>query len=64
MKGSRKNMTYGTLGKTGMRVSAIGSVMLQYSLLDRRPEETVLDLLHGAGVGVLVRGVSAGFAGG
>lgn len=39
--------------------SGIGSVMLQYSLLDRRPEETVLDLLHEAGVGVLVRGALA-----
>jgi aryl-alcohol dehydrogenase-like predicted oxidoreductase len=32
------------------------SVMLQYSLLDRRPEEEVLDLLHLYKIGVLARG--------
>ncbi|MBN9352134.1 MAG: aldo/keto reductase [Chitinophagaceae bacterium] len=32
------------------------SVMTQYSLLDRRPEETTLDLLHKNNIGVLVRG--------
>jgi aryl-alcohol dehydrogenase-like predicted oxidoreductase len=32
------------------------SVMMQYSLLDRRPEEECLGWLAGAGVGVLVRG--------
>ncbi|MDX5417945.1 MAG: aldo/keto reductase [Hymenobacteraceae bacterium] len=36
--------------------SGIASVMLQYSLLDRRPEEAVLDLLHKQGIGVLARG--------
>ncbi|EJF08908.1 aldo/keto reductase [Pontibacter sp. BAB1700] len=36
--------------------SNIASVMLQYSLLDRRPEETVLDLLQSKGIGVLARG--------
>ena len=36
--------------------SNISSVMLQYSLLDRRPEEEVLDLLHEQGIGVLARG--------
>jgi aryl-alcohol dehydrogenase-like predicted oxidoreductase len=30
--------------------------MMQYSLLDRRPEETCLELLHQHQVGVLVRG--------
>jgi aryl-alcohol dehydrogenase-like predicted oxidoreductase len=39
--------------------SRIASVMLQYSLLDRRPEESVLDLLHSNGIGVLVRGALA-----
>lgn len=34
----------------------LASVMLQYSLLDRRPEEAVLDLLYQHKVGVLVRG--------
>lgn len=32
------------------------SVMTQYSLLDRRPEEATLDLLKKHGIGVLVRG--------
>ncbi|SIT82049.1 aldo/keto reductase [Pontibacter indicus] len=36
--------------------SNIASVMLQYSLLDRRPEEQVLDLLKGKGIGILARG--------
>lgn len=36
--------------------SAMVSVMMQYSLLDRRPEETCLDLLHQHSIGVLTRG--------
>lgn len=36
--------------------SNIVSVMLQYSLLDRRPEEELLDLLHRHKIGVLARG--------
>lgn len=36
--------------------SRIVSVMMQYSLLDRRPEETCLGLLHDQETGVLVRG--------
>jgi aryl-alcohol dehydrogenase-like predicted oxidoreductase len=36
--------------------SSIISVMMQYSLLDRRPEETCLDLLKENNIGVLVRG--------
>ncbi len=36
--------------------SNISSVMMQYSLLDRRPEETCLDLLHQNNIGVLARG--------
>lgn len=39
--------------------SRVASVMTQYSLLDRRPEEEVLDLLESAGVGVIVRGAIA-----
>lgn len=39
--------------------SNITSVMMQYSLLDRRPEETCLDLLHDAGISVLCRGTLA-----
>lgn len=36
--------------------SGIVSVMMQYSLLDRRPEESVLSLLQDNNIGVLVRG--------
>ncbi len=38
------------------RRSRITSVMMQYSLLDRRPEEAILDLLREQGIGVLARG--------
>ncbi len=34
----------------------LASVMMQYGLLDRRPEETCLDLLREKGIGVLARG--------
>lgn len=40
--------------------SAISSVMIQYSLLDRRPEESCLDLLADKNIGVLARGSLAG----
>lgn len=36
--------------------SRMASVMMQYSLLDRRPEEAVLDSLHENGVSVIARG--------
>jgi len=39
--------------------SRIVSVMMQYSLLDRRPEETCLSMLKNAGIGVLIRGALA-----
>lgn len=39
--------------------SNIVSVMMQYSLLDRRPEETCLQLLHENNIGVLARGAVA-----
>jgi len=39
--------------------SRMVSVMMQYSLLDRRPEESCFDLLKSAGIGVLVRGALA-----
>ena len=39
-----------------VKKSHMASVMMQYSLLDRRPEEAVLDSLHENGVGVIVRG--------
>jgi aryl-alcohol dehydrogenase-like predicted oxidoreductase len=40
--------------------SAICSVMMQYSLLDRRPEEACFDLLVDKHIGVLARGSLAG----
>jgi len=40
--------------------SNIVSVMMQYSLLDRRPEEACLELLHEHDIGVLVRGSLGG----
>jgi aryl-alcohol dehydrogenase-like predicted oxidoreductase len=39
--------------------SDIASVMMQYSLLDRRPEESCLELLRANGIGVMVRGAVA-----
>ena len=39
--------------------SNIVSVMMQYSLLDRRPEESCLPLLQDNGIGVMVRGAVA-----
>ena len=39
--------------------SRMVSVMMQYSLLDRRPEENCLELLGNAGIGVLARGCLA-----
>ncbi|HQV33071.1 MAG TPA: aldo/keto reductase [Calditrichia bacterium] len=39
--------------------SQMVSVMMQYSLLDRRPEESCFPLLQDAGVGVIVRGALA-----
>jgi aryl-alcohol dehydrogenase-like predicted oxidoreductase len=39
--------------------SNITSVMMQYSLLDRRPEESMLSLLNAEHVGLLVRGAIA-----
>ena len=42
--------------KEYVKRSSIVSVMTQYSLLDRRPEEETLDLLHQNNIAVLVRG--------
>lgn len=39
-----------------VKKSNLDSVMMQYSLLDRRPEEECLDYLHRSGVSVLTRG--------
>lgn len=40
-------------------ISNISSVMMQYSLLDRRPEEECFDLLETNNIGVLARGTLA-----
>lgn len=42
--------------KEYIKKSNIASVMMQYSLLDRRPEEECLDLLYENSIGVLARG--------
>jgi aryl-alcohol dehydrogenase-like predicted oxidoreductase len=39
-----------------IKLSNIASVMMQYSLLDRRPEETCIELLNSNGIGILARG--------
>ncbi len=39
-----------------LKRSNIVSVMMQYSLLDRRPEESAFELLHRHGVSIIVRG--------
>src|SRR5690625_502868 len=36
--------------------SSIDGVMMQYNILDRRPEEEILDLLHANSISVLARG--------
>ena len=42
-----------------VKKSNMVSVMMQYSLLDRRPEESCLSLLQENGIGVMVRGAVA-----
>lgn len=42
-----------------VKKGGLSSVMMQYSLLDRRPEESCLPLLKENGIGVLARGVLA-----
>lgn len=50
----RPNVVRRWVGKAG-----IDSLMVQYSLLDRRPEEEILDLAYSGNIGVLVRGALA-----
>ncbi len=45
--------------RTYVKKSNIASNMMQYSLLDRRPEETALDLLHQNNISVITRGTVA-----
>ena len=49
---------YAALAESG--AAGITSEMVQYSLLDRRPEEEILETSRRAGFGVLVRGAVAG----
>ncbi len=62
LKASGKILNYGISSirpnviREYVKRSHIVSVMLQYSLLDRRPEETILPFLFENKVGVLVRG--------
>lgn len=42
--------------RTYVKKAHIASVMMQYSLLDRRPEESCLDFLHETEISVLTRG--------
>jgi aryl-alcohol dehydrogenase-like predicted oxidoreductase len=49
---------YAELARSG--AARVSSEMVQYSLLDRRPEEEILEGSRSAGIGVLVRGAVAG----
>lgn len=49
---------YAALAASGS--ARLSSEMVQYSILDRRPEEQILETAKGAGFGVLVRGAVAG----
>jgi aryl-alcohol dehydrogenase-like predicted oxidoreductase len=49
---------YAALARSG--TAGLSSEMVQYSLLDRRPEEEILETARRAGFGVLVRGAVAG----
>ncbi|MGA2640532.1 MAG: aldo/keto reductase [Spirochaetia bacterium] len=49
---------YAAMAESG--VAAISSEMVQYSVLDRRPEEEILEAARRAGIGILVRGAVAG----
>ena len=49
---------YAAMAENG--AAGISSEMVQYSVLDRRPEEEILETARRAGLGVLVRGTVAG----
>ncbi|MGA2380340.1 MAG: aldo/keto reductase, partial [Spirochaetia bacterium] len=49
---------YAAMAESG--AAGLSSEMVQYSLLDRRPEEEILETARRAGFGVLVRGAVAG----
>ena len=49
---------YAAMAESG--AAGLSSEMVQYSVLDRRPEEEILETARRAGMGVLVRGAVAG----
>ena len=49
---------YAAMAESG--AAGLSSEMVQYSVLDRRPEEEILEAARRAGMGVLVRGAVAG----
>ncbi|MGO9308771.1 MAG: aldo/keto reductase [Spirochaetia bacterium] len=49
---------YAAMAESG--AAGLSSEMVQYSVLDRRPEEEILETARRAGLGVLVRGAVAG----
>ena len=49
---------YAAMAESG--TAGLSSEMVQYSVLDRRPEEEILETARRAGMGVLVRGAVAG----
>jgi aryl-alcohol dehydrogenase-like predicted oxidoreductase len=49
---------YAAMAESG--AAGVSSEMVQYSVLDRRPEEEILETARRAGIGVLVRGAVAG----
>ncbi len=56
----RPNVVRRYAAMAGSGAARISSEMVQYSVLDRRPEEEILDTAKDAGIGVLVRGAVAG----
>jgi aryl-alcohol dehydrogenase-like predicted oxidoreductase len=56
----RPNVVRRFAAMAGSGVASLTSEMVQYSVLDRRPEEEILETARQAGFGVLVRGAVAG----
>ena len=55
----RPNVVRRYAAMAASEAARISSEMVQYSVLDRRPEEEILETARGAGFGVLVRGAVA-----
>jgi aryl-alcohol dehydrogenase-like predicted oxidoreductase len=56
----RPNVVRRFAAMAGSGAASLTSEMVQYSVLDRRPEEEILETARQAGFGVLVRGAVAG----